>query len=367
MLTSRDPGSPVEPVRWSAAIDRALYGPGGFYATGEGAAGHFRTSASASASIREIFAEAVGELLDRVDSALGHPDPLDLVDVGGGSGDLLEAVLDSVGSSLAARVRPTAVELRPRPAALSAHVAWLDAVPESTGLLIANEWLDNVGIDVVVDDRVLLVDVLGVESRGPAPTAEEAAWLTRWWPSGQRREIGLNRDAAWAGVVSRIHRGLAVAIDYTHVALDRPMNGTLIGFRRGRETDPIPDGSSDVTAHVAIDSVAAAGEEPVAAAGGVSVTAAGGESVTAAGGESVAAAGQSPRVRAVATMLIDQRAALRALGVSGRRPDYDEDPIGYSAALQRASEAAELLDPTGLGAFQWLLQGIDLDPTAILS
>jgi SAM-dependent MidA family methyltransferase len=359
MLTSRDPGSPVEPVRWSAAIDRALYGPGGFYATGEGAAGHFRTSASASASIREIFAEAVGELLDRVDSALGHPDPLDLVDVGGGSGDLLEAVLDSVGSSLAARVRPTAVELRPRPAALSAHVAWLDAVPESTGLLIANEWLDNVGIDVVVDDRVLLVDVLGVESRGPAPTAEEAAWLTRWWPSGQRREIGLNRDAAWAGVVSRIHRGLAVAIDYTHVALDRPMNGTLIGFRRGRETDPIPDGSSDVTAHVAIDSVAAAGEESVAAAGG--------ESVTTAGGESVTAAGQSPRVRAVATMLIDQRAALRALGVSGRRPDYAEDPIRYSAALQRASEAAELLDPTGLGAFQWLLQGIDLDPTAILS
>lgn len=323
-------------------MDRALYGPDGFYIAGEGAAGHFRTSVSASASIREIFAGAIGALLERVDAALDRPDPLDLVDVGAGSGDLLAAVLAAIGSGPAARVRPTVVEVRPRPAGLSPGVAWLDRVPETSGLLISNEWLDNVGIDVVVDDAVvggsvLLVDTAGAESPGPAVAAEESAWLGRWWPYGRRREVGLRRDIAWAEAVSRVRRGLAVAIDYTHTAADRPAFGTLTGFRRGRETEPVPDGSCDVTAQVAIDSVAAAGEASGAAAG-----------------------------RAVRTLLTDQRTALRALGVSGRRPDYAADPSGYPAALKRASEAAELIDPAGLGRFSWLLQGLALDPSALL-
>ncbi|MEJ7772508.1 MAG: hypothetical protein WKF51_11455, partial [Geodermatophilaceae bacterium] len=65
-------------------------------------------------------------------------------------------------------------------------------------------------------------------------------------------------------------------------------------------------------------------------------------------------------------LLTDQRTALSALGVSGRRPDYAADPAGYADALQRAGDAAELLDRGGLGGFAWLLQGVDLDPTVIL-
>jgi len=331
------PAEPSQPVRWSTAMQHALYGPNGFYVAGEGAAGHFRTSATASPSVREIFAGALGELLQRVDTSLGHPDPLDCVDIGGASGGLLEAVLGSLGSGLGARVRPAVVELRRRPPGLSTAVRWLDAVPDLTGLLFANEWLDNVPIDVLVDGRVLLVDETGVESCGPAPTTEEMAWLARWWPSGSRREIGLRRDGAWAGGVSRIRRGLAVAVDYSHTAADRPAYGTLTGFRRGRQTEPIPDGSSDLTAHVAVDSVAAAGQHAVDSTG-----------------------------LPVRTLLLDQRRALRSLGVSGRRPDFGSNPGAFAAALQRASDSAELIDPAGLGAFTWLLQGVDLDPGAIL-
>lgn len=336
-------GSRSDPVRWSAAIDRALYGPDGFYHAGPGAVGHFRTSAAAPASVREIFAGAVGELLERVDAALDRPDRLDLVDVGAGSGELLDAVHTCLGAELRTRVRPAVVERRPRPQGLLPYVRWLADVPEMTGLLIANEWLDNVGIDVVVEDdadgeSVLLVDEAGVERPGPAPSAQESAWLARWWPTGDRREIGLHRDVAWAGAVSRMRRGLAVAIDYAHTGDNRPAYGTLTGFRAGREAEPIPDGSCDLTAHVAIDSAAAAG-----AASGTAIG------------------------RAVRTLLTDQRAALRALDVSGRRPDYAADPGGYAAALQRAGDAAELIDPAGLGAFAWLIQGIDLDPAQILS
>lgn len=383
-------------------MERALYGPTGFYVVGEGAAGHFRTSVSASSSVRDIFAGAIAELLDRVDCALGHPGQLDLVDVGGGSGELLAAVLAPLGSGLCGRVRPCVVERRLRPPSLPPYVRWLDHVPDTVGLLIANEWLDNIAIDVAdvpVDEdssdaagagRVLLVDATGTEVPGPSLTAEEQAWLRRWWPSGRRREIGLYRDAAWAVALSRVRRGLAVAIDYTHTADDRPAYGTLTGFRLGRETAPIPDGSCDLTAHVAIDSVAAAGEAALVAARRTQsalVAARRKQSAVAArrtqaagaarrrqaagAAASVAAprehAGAAANGAAARTLLTDQRTALRALGVSGGRPDYRADPGGYAAALQRASDSAELIDPAGLGAFAWLLQGIDLDPTAILS
>ncbi len=62
-----------------------------------------------------------------------------------------------------------------------------------------------------------------------------------------------------AGIVSD---GLAIAIDYGHVRADREAGawdgGTLAGFRRGRLVPPVPDGSCNITAHVAMDSCAAA-------------------------------------------------------------------------------------------------------------
>jgi hypothetical protein len=75
----------------------------------------------------------------------------------------------------------------------------------------------------------------------------------------------------------------------------------------------VPDGSCDLTAHVAMDSL--------------------------------------PGLR------LTQRAALRALGVDGARPPLTlaaADPAGYVRALAAASQAAELLAPASLGAFTWL-------------
>ena len=98
----------------------------------------------------------------------------------------------------------------------------------------------------------------------------------------------------------------------------------------------IPDGSRDITAHVALDACAAAGR----------------------------AAGAS------ATVLTTQRQALRALGVTGRRPPLaqaGDDPLGYARALCQASEEAELIDPDGLGAFGWLVQAVGLDLPASLA
>lgn len=198
-----------------------------------------------------------------------------------------------------------------------------------TGLLFANEWLDNVPVEVAEVDvtgvpRLVLVrDDDGAERLGDPVAGAEAEWLRRWWPlapeeapfpgtsseeapfegapfEGARAEIGLPRDTAWASAVASLDRGLAVAVDYAHFAAARPPYGTLTGFREGRETVPVPDGSCDITAHVALDACALPGGR-----------------------------------------VVTQRAALRALGVSGARPALTlatTDPAAYVRALAGAGK-----------------------------
>ncbi len=309
-------------------MNDALYGERGFYRRPDGPAAHFRTSAHTGS----LFAAAVVELLGRVDRELGHPAQLDLVDVGAGHGELLSCVAEQAADGLpfAPRLRLTGVEVAARPAGLPAAIGWTEQVPPVTGLLLANEWLDVVPVDVVeltvAGPRTVLVDPTGRESLGGVPSAPELAWLARWWPLtcvGNRAEIGSTRDAAWAGAVSQVRRGLAFAVDYGHSAGERPAYGSLVGYRSGVAVPPVPDGSCDLTAHVALDSC-------LAAAPG---------------------------------LLTTQRAALTQLGVRAVRPPQElagRDPAAYLAGLRDAGEAAELLDPAGLGGFGWLLHGVGM-------
>ncbi|MFI7129130.1 SAM-dependent methyltransferase [Nonomuraea sp. NPDC050153] len=316
-------------LTWRAATERALYGEDGFYLR-ERPSGHFRTSVSASPA----FAGAVLALLSKVDAELGGPDVLDLVDIGAGEGTLVTQVLAAAEPALRDRLRVTAVDLSPRPEGLPERVAWRRSVPTGiTGLAIANEWLDNVPLDVAeqtaAGPRLIMVNIrTGEERLGDPPEPDDRAWLDRWWPLtrvGSRAEIGRPRDEAWASVLGRLTRGRAIAVDYAHLVDNRPLCGTLTGYRDGAVVAPIPDGTCDITAHVALDACAEAGR----GAGAISTT------------------------------LSTQRDALRALGITGTRPPIDRartDPRGYIRALARASEEGELIDPAGLGGFGWLSQ-----------
>ncbi|WP_344949201.1 SAM-dependent methyltransferase [Actinomadura miaoliensis] len=328
-------------LTWRTAMERALYGRDGFYRRGENPGDHFRTSVHASPR----FAEALARLLGEVDAALGHPPRVDLVDVGAGSGRLLAGILDAVDPGLGARLAPTAVEIAPRPPGLPGRIAWRADLPDAvTGMVIANEWLDNVPLDVVEQTssgpRTVLVDPFtGDERPGPEPSDEDRRWLERWWPlrePGDRAEVGHPRCAAWASVIGRLRRGLAVAVDYSHTLASRPVYGTLTGYRDGAAVPAVPDGSCDVTAHVALDACTTAGEE----------------------------------AGATASLLTTQREALRALGLTGTRPPVEmahSDPRAYVAALCAAGEDAELIDPDGLGGFGWLAQTVGIDMPASLA
>ncbi|MQA94458.1 MAG: hypothetical protein GEV11_07305 [Streptosporangiales bacterium] len=324
---------------WREAMRTALYGERGFYRTTRPGA-HFRTSVHASAR----YGLTLTRLLVHVDEQLGHPVPVDLVDVGAGGGELSTAILRHAPEHLAGRLRVTAVDLAPAPDGLPDAVTWCDRLPaEVVGLVLANEWLDNIPLEVAegtrCGPRLVHVDpATGTERLGAEPAEEDARWLDRWWPlrePGLRAEVGRPRCLAWAAVIRRLRRGAAIAIDYAHRREARPPYGSLAGYRDGRPVPPIPDGGCDITAHVALDACAEAGRE----------------------------------AGATATVLTDQRTALRALGLTGARPPHDlarTDPRGYVAALCGAGEEAELIDADGLGGFGWLVQAAGIEPPACL-
>jgi len=328
-------------MTWRQAMQAALYGPDGFYARGEPPAHHFRTSVHVS----QRYAAAVLDLLRHIDAGLGHPARIDLVDVGAGRAELLGQVLAAAEPGVARRIAAHAVEVTPRPAGLDPCIHWRASPPSAiTGLVVASEWLDNVPLDVVelTPAGPVLVEVdtgTGAERPGPLPDQADLAWLRAWWPlraPGERAEVGRTRCEAWAGTVRRIGRGVALAADYGHARAARPGGGTLTGYLEGRTVPAIPDGSRDITAHVALDACAAAGR----------------------------------RAGAEHTLLTTQREALRGLGVDGRRPPLAlaaSDPDAYVRQLCHATEDAELVDARGLGGFGWLVQTVGMDLPAPLA
>lgn len=330
-------------------MTRALYGPDGFYTAGTGAPGHdFRTSSTSSPH----FARALLRLAVQVDAELDFPDTFTLVEVAAARGALLAALRAHApvdAPHLAPRLQLVGVDLAPRPEGLPDDVGWHASVTDVrlfTGLLVANEWLDNVPCDVVEQNAAFAayveVDERGAERPGERVDPADQDWLDRWWPvvdEGERAEVGALRDAAWCQAASKVDRGVAVCVDYAHDLAAREAGllagGTLTGYREGRQVPPVPDGSCDITAHVALDAVAAAGV--------------------------VAGAAD--------TVLTDQRTALRALGVSGARPDValaSTDPPAYLRALGGAGEEAELIARGGLGDFGWLVQAFGVTVPKVL-
>jgi SAM-dependent MidA family methyltransferase len=306
---------------WKQAWDQALYGESGFYRQVTGPAGHFSTATQGIPQIGELLARALLKLMDQ--------QGLDtFVDMGCGRGELLEHV-----HRRGPHVHCIGVDVVERPE-LSEPIGWIrspggEQLPDeldglSETLVFANEWLDVVPCPIAEMDengelREILVNVSsGAEHHGEVVSGPDREWCQWFWPidrlePGDRVEIGETRDTAWDHLLARLASGLAVAVDYGHTIDSRPAMGTLTGFRHGRQVLPIPDGSSDLTAHVAMDSL-------------------------------------------THDQLMDQRTALRQLGVSGQTPPHElsrRDPMAYLQGLSTASAAVALTAKGGLGDFMW--------------
>lgn len=329
----------MDPVPWREAWHEALYAAGrGFYVTRGGPAAHFTTATHGPTGA--ALAGALLRLWLRDHEHL----PAVVVDVGAGRGELATHLVHALaGAASAPAIRVVAVDVVDRPDGLDDHVEWLrspggaDLPAELTelrdALVVAHEWLDVVPCTVAQVDatgtvRTVLVDPeTGEESMGTPLDGAERAWVQDHWPAstpGERVEVGLSRDRAWSELVSRVHSGTLVAVDYGHTGGRRPSGGTLTAYAVGQQTTPVADGSCDVTAHVAMDSLDA-------------------------------------------DEVVTQREALQALGVTGATPPHalaQADPPAYLAALERTGAQARLLDREGFGGFWWAVKRVQGQPVA---
>ena len=308
---------------WFDAWLESAYGADGFWRR-HWPDEHFRTAAATS----PLFAVAVAEVASRIGVDV-------VVDVGAGRGDLLTGL-----AGLAGRRRLAGIDLRPRPEGLPAVVDWAEdlwdvrygrwttgqaealLVAEGPVLVVAAEWLDDLPAPVVTRAadgwREVVVEPGGEERPGPRLTGADLEWADQWWPSGQRAEIGSTRDragAALAEVVLRRGGGLLL-VDYGHDREHRPLEGSFAAYRDGRRVPPMPSAEMNLTAHVSLDAVRAAGE--------------------------------SAGLRTVLDALQDE--ALARL-LAGSHPDAD--PL---SELARRSERAGLASAYGLGTHRWLIQ-----------
>jgi SAM-dependent MidA family methyltransferase len=354
----------VDARPWRDAWHDALYAAGrGFYVTRGGPAEHFTTATHGVTGA--VLAEALLRLWLREHEDL----PALVVDVGAGRGELATHLLNTLttlgphpvecplpdtpdrtpdrrelgtrraeeGARGPGATRVVAVDVVERPEGLDDRIDWLRSPGGATlpaelaalrdAFVIGHEWLDVVPctiaeVDAEATARVVLVDpVSGAESLGGPLDGADLAWAQTHWPTsgpGARIEVGRSRDEAWADLVSRVDSGVLVAMDYGHDASERPSGGTLTAYRLGVQTAPVPDGTMDLTAHVAIDTL------------------------------------DADRIARQRTLLLD-------LGVRGQTPPQAlaaTDPLGYLRALERAAAEAELIRPGGFGDFWWAVTSV---------
>ncbi len=313
---------PTPPASFFDAWVGAALGPDGFWIAALPSA-HFRTASTLGPEL----AAAVASLL------AARPGLRRVLEVGAGDGALLNGLRARLGD-----VTLVGVDVRDRPTGLHPGVGWVrdrwdvrrdawgagavpallcDGVPT---LVLALEWLDDLPCRLAEPAPggwcELDADLVPV---APLPDAD-CAWVERWWPHGERVEVGRTRDAAWSALVAALGAagGAALLVDYGHLRENRPASGSLAAFRAGRAVEPWPRPDRNLTAHVALDAVAAAG--------------------TAAGGRTVLAGRQAE----VLPPLLPAVAA-------------SQDPL---ADLAGRSRRHALTARAGWGGHRWLLQEV---------
>ncbi len=317
-------------------MERALYGPDGFYMRGgvAGRRGDFLTSPE----VGPLFGAVIARYLDAEWLRLGAPDRFTVVDAGAGPGSLARSVL---AADLACRAALDYVAAELSPVQRERHPAGVESVarlPDGPidGVIVANELLDNLPFRLAVFDgawREALVttgpggDPVEVLS---APFDPLPAQLPPAARHGARAPL-VDRAAEFVGAArSRLRNGSLVVFDYgvatTAELAARPWRDWLRTYHRNeRGGHYLADsGSQDITTDVPFD--------------------------------------QLPTPDDVST----QADFLRRWGIDelveeGKRVWRERAAAPDVAALRmrsRVSESEALLDPTGLGGFvvaEWVV------------
>lgn len=349
------------PIPFVRFMDLALYHPQfGYYMRHPddgspriGWSGDYYTSTD----VHPILGQAVAKQALQIDSLLGSPDPVTIVEMGPGKGLLAKHVLSAClrdSGSFQHRLRYVLIERSPamrewqhRHLSPFVHhprlLTWANSLDELgsgsiTGLVLSNELIDAMPVhriqcrngqieELCVDYR----DGRFVECFRPLSSdrlAHRVRDINTGWPEGYRTEINLQALDWMKHVGHCLQRGVVLTIDYGHTAHDlyRPdrKNGTFLCYSRHSVNDDpyVRVGEQDMTAHVDFSSLADAGEGH-----GLSVTG-----------------------------FTNQMSFLMGLGVERMIGDLEPESPAFHAALH-------LLKPNGMGGtFKVLVQHKGIEP-----
>jgi SAM-dependent MidA family methyltransferase len=250
-------------IRFDEFMRVALYGEHGFYTT-SGQAGR-RGDFITSPEVGPLFGVVLARWIESEWHRVGEPDDFTIIECGAGPGTLARAVL---AASPRWRDHYIAVEVseqqrRQHPSGVQS-LPDLPAMGATSGVVIANELLDNLPFRLAVFDggwREVMVSLgRGSEFEEHAVTADAAwDWLPMRAAHGARLPIQ-DRAAAWVSAARRsLRQGSVVVFDYctpsTAMLAGQPWRDWLRTYRgHGRGDHYLREpGSQDITAQVSLD------------------------------------------------------------------------------------------------------------------
>ncbi len=255
------------PIPFDVYMDLVLYDPdGGYFTSGplrSHSGGDFLTSPEVSPEFGATLARYVeGEYL-----RLGAPSDFTLVEVGAGSGSLLEPLVEHL--SFSPRVVAVEVSSAAR-GTIRKRLPHAEVVPPGgtparlRGVVVANEVADNLPMAIAVREASGWTERWVGRDGGDlafvqAPVRPEvSAWLDRFAPGppeGGVVECQLGAEAWLSGLAERMVAGSILVIDYGDTAaglIPRRKDGTLRTYRN-HHLGPHPlaePGMTDLTADV---------------------------------------------------------------------------------------------------------------------
>jgi SAM-dependent MidA family methyltransferase len=260
------------PLSFAEVMAAALYHPRyGYYTRlrGFGAEGDFVTSPE----LHPLFGVVLARQVEDLWQALGRPEPLRVLEIGGGSGALAEALLQNVGFEVAYAIDERSPSLRARQ---QARLARLQQCPVTWGrvtrnfhLVLANEVLDAQPVHRLTVRhgrlRELRVDRDWRWVEADAPPEAEAYFQRLGFlpPEGGVAEVNLRLDDWVRDTAARLaDQALLLVLDYGYPAealFSRPQGTLLTYYRHTMGSDPLVRlGRQDISVHVDFTSLATA-------------------------------------------------------------------------------------------------------------
>jgi len=314
-------------------MELSLYGEGGFY-SGAGSAGR-RGDFLTSPEVGPLFGTVIAKALDAWWAEFGAPANFSIVEAAAGPGTLARSILAAQPECLRngryVAVEVSATQRARHPEGVESRATMPDE--PITGVVIANELLDNLPFDLAVFDtgwREAWVAASGdrfVEVL--RPFVETPSVLPVSAPHGARAPIQRAAGEWLRDALGVLDRGRILVIDYctplTLTAATSPWREwlrTYVQHERGAHYLANP-GEQDITAQVMLDQLDDVAEP-----------------------ESLRTQAQFLRLWGIDELVEEGRVAWEA---AAARPD-----LAAMKMRSRISEAAALLDPAGLGGFSAL-------------